>query len=451
MDLIEKVKATILRENLIEKNDKILIGLSGGADSVFLFNILNILKDDLQFDIATCHINHSYRSESYVDEEFSRRISEDKNVKFFLEKVDMKKYSVDNSISLEDSGRILRYRCFNEILKNENFDKIAVAHHMDDQVETFFLHLFRGSGIDGLTGIKYKNKNIIRPLLDITKKEIVDYLFEEKIEYVTDKTNFFPDVLRNKIRLELLPYVQKNFNKSITQSINRTMIILRDSNEIIEDVTDKMYSSLVKKEGETHFIDVKNFKNQKLSVQRNVIRQLLIRLYDSNKDIRMSYIDDIINLFDLKNGNKYLFKDYSFFKSYDKVIIRENLSHKNLKPLNFVLGTMRFGDFTIKSYITDSKNIKPNKNRMIFDAKIISKNLVIRPRKNGDRIKLKGFSKKIKDIFIDEKIEKSLRDFYPILSDESEIYAILSVKRSNLFMKNSDTKEVLIIEVEYEK
>lgn len=451
MDLIHKIKNTIIRENLIEKHDKILIGLSGGADSVFLLNILIQLQRDLDFEIYTCHINHSYRDTALRDENFSRKISEENNIKFFSKKVDMKQYSIDHSISLEDSGRILRYKYFNEILKSEDFNKIAVAHHLDDQVETFFLHLFRGSGIDGLCGMQYQNKNIIRPLLDVSKSEILNYLDENDIDYVTDETNFVADVQRNKIRLEMLPYIQDNFNSSISESIYRTVNILKDSKEIIDDVTNFKYKKLVNQENGEYFIDVDLFEREKKSVRRNIIRKLLIALNGSNQDIRMVYIDDIIELFDLKNGSQYVFKDYSFFKSYDKVIIRKNLNNKKNQSVKFELGEISFGDFKINSYLTENTNVKPSINKMIFDSKILSNNLFLRKRKNGDRIKLKGFTKKVKSVFIDNKIAQIKRDNYPILSDEENVYAILSLKRSNLYMKNDNSKEVLVIEVTYEK
>lgn len=451
MDLMNRIKNTIIRENLIQENDKILIGLSGGADSVFLFNVLYEIREELGFDIITCHVNHAYRDTALRDEEFSKKISEEKNIKFFSKKVDMKQYSIENSISLEDSGRILRYKCFNDILKSENFNKIAVAHHMDDQVETFFLHLFRGSGIDGLCGMQYRNKNIIRPLLDISKSDILKYLEENNIKFVTDETNFIADVQRNKIRLEMLPYIEENFNNSINESIYRTINILKDSKEIIDDVNNLEYRKLITKSNEVYNIDVDLFCKEKISVKRNIIRKLLIELNGSNKDIRMVYIDDIIDLFGLKNGSKYLFKDYSFFKSYDKVIIRKNLNNKDINSIKFELGEIKFANFKINSYLSTNVNIKPSRNKMVFDSEILSRNLILRKRENGDRMKLKGFTKKIKDIFIDNKISKIERDNYPILSDEENVYAILSLKRSNLYMKNSNSKEVLIIEVTYEK
>lgn len=451
MDLINRIKNTIIRENLIQENDKILVGLSGGADSVFLFNVLYEIKEELGFDIITCHINHSYRDTAVRDEEFSREISEEKNIKFFSKKVDMKQYSIENSISLEDSGRILRYKYFNDILKSENYNKIAVAHHKDDQVETFFLHLFRGSGIDGLCGMQYQNKNIIRPLLDISKSDIFKYLEENNIKFVTDETNLIADVQRNKIRLEMLPYIEENFNNSINESICRTINILKDSKEIIDDVTNLEYRKLIKKSNEGYTIDVDLFCKEKISVQRNIIRKLLIELNGSNKDIRMVYIDDIIELFDLKNGSEYVFKDYSFFKSYDKVVIRKNLNNKKSQSVKFELGKINFGDFKINSYLTKDTNVKPSRNKMVFDSEILSHNLILRQRKNGDRIKLKGFTKKIKDVFIDNKILQIERDNYPIFSDDENVYAILSLKRSNLYMKNSNSKEVLVIEVTYEK
>ena len=209
--------------------------------------------------------------------------------------------------------------------------------------------------------------------------------------------------------------------------------------------------TLVNQNYSEYSIDVDLFKKEKTSVKRNIIRKLLIELNGSNQDIRMVYIDDIIELFDLKNGSEYVFKDYSFFKSYDKVIIRKNLNNKKSQSVRFELGEINFGDFKINSYLTKDSNIKPSRNKMVFDSEILSHNLVIRKRKNGDRIKLKGFTKKIKDVFIDNKVLQIERDNYPILSDDENVYAILSLKRSNLYMKNSNSKEVLVIEVTYEK
>lgn len=158
-----------------------------------------------------------------------------------------------------------------------------------------------------MCGIQYRNKNVIRPLLDVSKNEILNYLDSNYIEYVTDETNFIADVKRNKIRLEMLPYIQENFNNSINESIYRTINILQDSKEIIDDITNLKFEKLVSQRNGEYSIDVKLFEIEKISIQRNIIRKLLIELNGSNQDIRMAYIDDIIELFDLKTaGNIYL-------------------------------------------------------------------------------------------------------------------------------------------------
>jgi len=211
-----------------------------------------------------------------------------------------------------------------------------------------------------------RNKNVIRPLLDVSKNEILNYLDSNNIEYVTDETNFIADVKRNKIRLEMLPYIQENFNNSINESIYRTINILQDSKEIIDDITNLKFEKLVSQRNGEYSIDVKLFEIEKISIQRNIIRKLLIELNGSNQDIRMAYIDDIIELFDLKNGREYIFKDYSFFKSYDKVIIRENVDNKKSQSVKFELGTIIFGNFKISSYLTKNTNIKPSRNKMVF-------------------------------------------------------------------------------------
>ncbi|MDU5372471.1 tRNA lysidine(34) synthetase TilS [Anaerococcus vaginalis] len=449
--IINKFKSTIEKNNLIEKNDTIIVGASGGPDSQFLIYLLNEVKDYYKINIVLAHLNHLHRLDASEDEKLVEKTGEKLGFKTFIDHKSMDDYAKKEKISAENAGRILRYDFFRSIKNKYKNAKIAVAHNKDDQAETVLMRIIRGSGLDGLRAMDYKNKDIIRPIMDFTKSEILKFLDEEKISYHIDYTNLETDYTRNKIRLEMLPYIQDNFNSSISESIYRTVNILKDSKEIIDDVTNFKYKKLVNQENGEYFIDVNLFEREKKSVKRNIIRKLLIELNGSNQDIRMVYIDDIIELLDLKNGSQYVFKGYSFFKSYDKVIIRKNLNNKKNQSVKFELGEISFGDFKINSYLTENTNVKPSRNKMIFDSKILSNNLFLRKRKNGDRIKLKGFTKKVKAVFIDNKIAQIKRDNYPILSDEENVYAILSLKRSNLYMKNDNSKEVLVIEVTYEK
>lgn len=452
MDIIEKAKKTIYENKLIEDKDKIIIGLSGGPDSVFLLILLDKVKKDFNIEISCCHINHMYRDTASRDEEFSRKLAEKYGYDFYSKSLDMTKYAKENSLSLEDAGRRLRYGYFNKLLKEIAYNKIAVAHHMNDQAETFFMNLFRGSGLAGLSGMDYKNNNIIRPLLDIKKEDIVAYLDENKFSYVIDETNLSTDFRRNKIRLDIIPYIKENFNPNIENTIATTSKILTEDKKIIDDYIEEKYRLLVEKKEDYYQIATDNFKKESIEVRKNVIRKLLVKLYKTSKDISYQYVMDILDIFYSDLGAKYYFKDYVFLKSYGKVLVTNKKLEVMDYEIDFSLGELKINNLLINSYLVDKEKFSPKKNMIYFDSKILDKDLKFRNRRNGDKMSISDKAhKKVKKIFIDEKIDSYKRDFYPILCDENQIYAIIGLRRSNLYKINKDTDKILCIEVHFEK
>ncbi|MDY6065288.1 MAG: tRNA lysidine(34) synthetase TilS [Finegoldia sp.] len=452
MDIIEKAKKTIYENKLIEKNDKIILGLSGGPDSVFLLLLLVAIRDEMNIEISCCHVNHMYRDTAKRDQDFSKSLAEKYECDFYTENFDMKKYAGENSLSIEDAGRKLRYGYFKELLEKLSYDKIAVAHHMNDQVETFFMNLFRGSGLDGLTAMDYKNNRIIRPLLNISKQEILAYLDAKGFEYVIDETNFSKDFNRNKIRLDLVPYIKNNFNPNIEKTIANTIRILSDNKKIIETYMDEKYQSLVRKKERAYEIGTDAFNKEPVEVRKNIIRKLLIDLYKSSKDISYKYVVDLLDIFKADPGKKYYFRDYVFLKTYDKVLVTDKEPLPVSYEFDFKLGTLRMNEFLINSYVVERQEFFSKKNMIYFDAKILDNKLKLRSRKNGDEMSISDKAhKKLKKIFIDKKVEAYKRDYYPILCDEREIYAIIGLRRSNLYMVDENTDKILCIEVHYEK
>ncbi|HLR36336.1 MAG TPA: tRNA lysidine(34) synthetase TilS, partial [Tissierellales bacterium] len=208
-----KVLETIRNYNLIDEGDQVVIGVSGGPDSMALLYILLDIKKVIPFNIYVAHVNHGVRGEAAnKDEEFVRNICKDLNFPFYSIKVNMYEYAKDHNMTGEEAGRKLRYDFFKKVLKKHGRGKIAVAHNKNDQAETLIMRFMRGTGIDGLKGIPYKRGNIIRPLLEINRDEIEAYIGENKIDTRLDKTNLEPIYNRNKIRLELMPYIEENFN-----------------------------------------------------------------------------------------------------------------------------------------------------------------------------------------------------------------------------------------------
>ena len=220
----QKVFETIKKYNLIENGDKIVVGVSGGPDSISLLNALkNIQKEGiLNFEIIVAHINHQIREEANSDEEYVKNYCLKNQIKFFSKRIDVINYANNNKIGLEEAGRILRYNFFDEIMEEEKAQKVAIAHNKNDKAETIIMNILRGSGLSGLKGIEpIRNNKIIRPLIECERTEIEEYAKKNKLNPRIDKTNFENDCTRNKIRNIVLPYIKKEFNPNIIETMNR--------------------------------------------------------------------------------------------------------------------------------------------------------------------------------------------------------------------------------------
>lgn len=226
-----KVQAFISRESLLREGDKVLVACSGGSDSVALLSVLS----SLGFDCVAAHMNFSLRDEeSDRDESFVRHLCEKLCIPLEIKKVDAKKYAAEKSLSIEMAARELRYEWFEDLRENLHLQAIAVGHHMDDDIETFFLNLFRGSGPKGLAGIPVKNGYVVRPLLCVSRQEIQDYLERQHLDYVEDSSNFQTDYLRNKIRLQVLPLLEE-ISPSLRKNVHRSQSLLRAADQDLSE------------------------------------------------------------------------------------------------------------------------------------------------------------------------------------------------------------------------
>lgn len=407
--IIETVKKVISDNLLIESGDKVLVAFSGGADSVCLLYILNSLKEEMDFKLFAAHLNHSIRGEAAEhDEAFSKAFCEKIGVLCITEKKDVRGYAKEYGLSEELSGRELRYDFFKREMLKRGINKLAVGHHADDQAETVLLHLMRGSGIDGLSGMRYKTDEKIRPLLDLTKNDILDFCSDEGLDFCTDHTNFETEYTRNKVRLELVPKMSE-FNPNITKSILRTSKILADEADFLELTAEQEYRcSVVGNE-----IDISKLLSCHISVQRRIIRKMIEKVKLTQKDISFDYTDKVLNLCRKgQTGKEFSLGDGIIaFVEYGKLKIDKEYEKKSL----------------YKEIPTDSKtqigNILINPADFKFPK---NARLAIRTRQNGDRIYPFGIrgSKKLKDFFIDEKVLRSLRDEAVILTCNDEIAAV---------------------------
>lgn len=313
-----EILKTIKKYNLIENGDSIVIGVSGGPDSICLLHVLNDLKNELNFKIYVAHINHMIRKEADEETEYVKSFCKNIGVECFVKRIDVIKTSKELKIGTEEAGRKIRYDFFEEVLKNTNSNKIATAHNNNDKVETIIMNILRGSGIAGLKGLDPIRENkFIKPLIEISREEIEAYCEENKLAPRIDKSNNENIYTRNKVRNSVIPYIKKEFNPNILKTINRLSEVATEENEYLDKITIQAFNEInvreisegnieKNKETETVTLDLKKFNNLELVIKRRLILYTINELLGTIDGIEKINIDDIIKMCSKNIGNKYL-------------------------------------------------------------------------------------------------------------------------------------------------
>ena len=453
--LIEFIKVN----KLIDYGDGIVVGLSGGPDSICLLYLLNSIRDEFKIDIVAVHINHMLRAEEAdADELYCKDVCEQLGIEFFSRKININEYSMKNGISSETAGREVRYRYFDEVMKSKGFNKIATAHNANDQAETILMRLMRGTGIEGLCGIPVKRDNVyIRPILFMKREEVEEYCRVNNLMPRIDKSNLERVYSRNKVRLDILPYMKENFNSDVMEAINRMSELLRIDNNFIDNEVNKYYEEFCTRENNIIVISKDVFKFHKAILYR-VIRRAIKDVAGNNYNVELKNIEDVITLSEIGTGKIiYLPNDIIAVNVYgdikikingyeikkedsEKIILKEEVVHK----------VIEFNDYIFEFELIENieKNYyNKNSSTKYFDFDKINGNIVIRYRKNGDKIIPLGLrgTKKVKDVFINLKIPKEKRDFIPIIQFGEDIGWIIDVAISEKFKVTKETNKILKI------
>ena len=443
----KKVKE-LKKSGLIKKNEKILIAFSGGPDSVFLYNLLLFLKGYYSIEISLIYVNHNLRKDVKNDLNFVEEFSKENNVPLYIESVDVRKYAAENKKSIELAARELRYEAIEKVLQNLNYDKIATGHNLDDNIETFIFRLLRGTSLKGLKGIPSERKNIIRPILQFEKKEILNYLQENKKSYIIDYTNSENDYTRNYIRNEIFPMFV-NINPTFRNKVN----------ELIQEINNKeSLKTYISEEKNTKEKFVQYLEKYDVELSRKKIDQIYETLYNENGDMNMNGSKE----FYLGNG-KILRKKYDKLEvimeekkevDEERVEIKQNIPIKwydyNIILTDNILNTKSMEDFK-----------EGNVTFLKFTEKCEDENykIFVRKRIEGDTILLNNLGhRKLKKILIDQKISKWERDKIPVFEMEykknnrniSRILGIGDIKFSKYIKKEevknkSENNERLLI------
>ena len=301
----EKVLNTIKKYNLIQDDDKIVLGVSGGPDSMSMLQILNEIKNEKNnFEIIVAHVNHQIREEAIDDEKYVEEYCIKNQIKYYIKRIDVKKYANNNKIGLEEAGRNLRYEFFEEILEKENANKIAIAHNKNDKIETIIMNELRGTGIAGLKGIEpIRDNKYIRPIIECERDEIEKYCEEKELNPRIDKTNFINDCTRNKIRNVVLPYIKQEFNPNIIETIDRLSEVMNETEAYLGYQTEKIYNEI---KIEENVLDLKKFNLQDKLIKKRIIIYEIAKVLGNTQNVEKVNIDDIIKLCANNIGNKYL-------------------------------------------------------------------------------------------------------------------------------------------------
>lgn len=310
--LKDKILETIRVYNLIENGERVVIGVSGGPDSICLVDILNDIRNDkkleLKFDIIVCHVNHMIRADAGADEEFVKSYCMQNNITFVSKKVDVQKLSKDKKIGTEEAGRMARYSFFKDVFDEYNCQKIATAHTKCDNSETILMNIIRGTGISGLKGIQPKRDLIfIKPLIKSSREEIENYCEEHKLNPRHDITNDENIYTRNKIRNVLIPLIKKEFNSNIIDTLDRLSNLATVENDYLEYVTENTYKEiLIKQQNQEIILNLKEFNKLHMAIKSRIILYVIKKLLGNVNGIGKVHINDIVSLCQNNIGNKYL-------------------------------------------------------------------------------------------------------------------------------------------------
>jgi tRNA(Ile)-lysidine synthase len=459
--MLAMVLDTIRKYNMIQDGDKVIVALSGGPDSVCLLHILYSLKQQYNLTLYAAHINHCLRGEeSDADEKYAKNLCGRLGIECFVKKVDINKLSKERGLSSESAGREARYEFFEELRNKLQADKIALAHNENDQAETVLMRIIRGSGMEGITGIKPIRGNIfIRPIINIRRDSIEKYCEVNDLRPRIDKSNLENIYARNKIRLELIPYIEENFNEDIISTLNRLADTISRDNDYLENLAQERYKSYCEKKGHKVIIYKEAFEEQEAVLTR-LVRKAVNEIKGNLYNVEKVHIYDILKLQEGTTGRKIsLPESITAFNNYGNIeLSRNKTSSKNEVQLEYTLSIdtknyiEKFNIFISLRIISPDEriNFKDGEYTKYFDADKIKNKIILRSRKDGDRFTPFGMknSKKLKDFFIDLKIPQEERDKIPLICFDEEIGWVVGFRISENYKISKGTRNILEIKIE---
>ncbi len=458
--MIKTVEAYMERYQMIEEGDRVVAGVSGGADSVCLLLILSEYCNKKKAELCVVHFNHGIRKEAGDDARFVEELCKELKVPFYLYEKDIIAMAKEQGIGTEEAGRNARYEAFNEVLRigfgDSKGGKIAVAHNRNDLAETTLFHLFRGSSIAGLSGIAQVRDNIIRPLLCVERKEIEKFLQEKGRSWCIDSTNAENTYTRNKIRNMVFPYVEKEICSQAVLHTAKAAEEIAQVKDYLDEVVKEVEKNVMSVEEGQVLFKVEEFLQLHIVIQKQLILKSLSYLIPARKDLGMVHVMDILSLF-TKDTGKQIMLPYGMnaVKMYNEVKISRNRPDNEEAvcmeiplPGKICYAPDKYMEFKVFSG-NNYGNIPQKTYTKWFDYDKIINCLVLRNRQTGDYLTITedGKCKSIKEYFIEEKIPRMERAQKLLLADGQHILWVIGKRISEAYKVTKQTQTILQVTI----
>jgi tRNA(Ile)-lysidine synthase len=455
-----KVRETIKKYHMVEPGDRILIAVSGGPDSVCLLNVIQAMAKDLGLTLRIAHLDHMFRGkDSAAEALFVANLAQKLNTPVTVEAIDVPAFCREHGLSPQEGARQVRYEFFQRVAASTGCTRIATGHTADDQAETFLMRLLRGAGASGLSAIPPVRGNIIRPLIEVTRDDVMSYVRSEHLEHVNDLSNTKPVYTRNRIRMEVLPLL-KRFNPRIVETLAAEAALLRDEDEAVEFHLAAIAENTVMQEENDLSVKRDAFDILPPAFRRRLFRKILGMLGEDPSSLSHGQIDDALSFMTAAQTGRTMNLTccLSISREYDRFIFSRQTSQSPLEHRLPIPGEAAIPELGLEMDVElrEEPRAEPGGTnyrwQAEFDYAKIGSLLQLRNRRAGDWFcpaGMGGRRKKLQDYFVDEKVPLRKRDSVPLLCTGEHILWVVGLRTDERFLVGPETKKVVSVKVRY--
>ena len=454
LDLLRRMELICREHELFSEGAGIVIACSGGVDSVVLTDLLRRLRRHWRLRLCVAHFEHGIRGEeSKEDALFVKKLAQAWEIPFYMESADVPEYAGKCHLSVETAARELRHAFLQRVRSEHGYDVIALAHHADDQAETVLMRILRGTGIKGLAAMRRRQGKLIRPLLSFRKEELRQYCAEQSLDFREDRTNQIPDVLRNRVRLELLPKLRMEYNPSICEMLGQLAQAAAETQDHLDAEMERVWPRVVCRRAQWE-ISRDAYLELPPILQRNILRAYLERVFGNVRDVGFQHYEALhLVLLKGKTGARAELPHGKVMElSYGWLCpVTEEAAAFSQHPVR-IPGCTELGAYGMR-IMTELRDRKPERTsscEYYCDYDKLPEIPVVRTRVPGDRITTAGGTVKLKKYYIDSKLRREQRDSQPLLVCGKTLLWVIGLKRSSLYRPDEQTKHILYVRVERE-